>query len=230
MWTCSKLGFFSIVKKGKPETWQVRARRKNDLYELLEATGLEEAEIVSTPEHDYGFRIIVGQDGLDRVFSCLAHSIDYPNFKDCVANLPAQHDKLPAYHDFWGGMRKVQKEGSPPTTGSLRTEKRTRDEFFKTNGGFWTRILISIGGFKERHGHWPTKLHLSRAHIHELRDVHWTPRGFKDFESKLRLISGNTDKYVAEDDAGHCFDYDQDHPKGEAPWKSAAMWLWGIEI
>jgi hypothetical protein len=58
MWICSKLGFFSIVRKGEPETWQVRARRKEDLEELFNAIDFDH-EILTTPGHDYAFRVHV---------------------------------------------------------------------------------------------------------------------------------------------------------------------------
>jgi len=54
MWICSKFGFFSIVKKGQPDTWQVRARREKVPCELLDATDLD-VEIKSTPNGDYAF-------------------------------------------------------------------------------------------------------------------------------------------------------------------------------
>src|SRR5437762_682115 len=101
MWICSTLGFFSIVKKGQPETWQLRARCEHDLRELLDAAGLK-AEIIPTPQGDYAFRVVVDRQGLRRLFSTLAESIDYSNFKSRIAALPQQQEKLPAYHDFWG--------------------------------------------------------------------------------------------------------------------------------
>jgi hypothetical protein len=179
MWVCSKLGFFSIVKKGKPEAWQVRARRKNDLQELLESTGLEEPEIVSTPDHDYGFRIIVDREGLESVFACLAESIDYPNFKNCIACLPAQRDKLPAYHQFWDGMLKVQKAApdhddsqrteararpmaksvtSSTTTIKPETKARTAEDIVVQEIGWLKRMLKVISEFRAEQGHWPTRL------------------------------------------------------------------------
>jgi hypothetical protein len=40
MWLCTKLGFFSIMKKGNPGEWQIRARIKRDLDNLLSAAKL----------------------------------------------------------------------------------------------------------------------------------------------------------------------------------------------
>src|SRR5439155_23367808 len=83
MWICSKLGFFSIVKKGQPDTWQLRARSENDLRTLLNAASLKTG-ILSTPRADYAFRAVVGTEDLSRLFAVLVYSIDYPNFKSCL--------------------------------------------------------------------------------------------------------------------------------------------------
>src|SRR5437867_3270930 len=179
MWICSKFGFFSIVKKGQPGTWQIRARREADLRELLGATGLDNA-IIATPKGDYAYRMVVEKEGLSRVFALLADSIDYPNFKSCIASLPQQRDNLPAYHDFWAGMLKVQQKAMlAPGAKNQRPEVRTHQQIFKTNGGFWTRVLITIGSFRNKHGHWPARLRLEKGALKELRDTHLTPLGFQ---------------------------------------------------
>ena len=199
MWICSKLGFFSIVKKGEPETWQVRARRKNDLQELLESTGLD-AEIIPTPNADYAFRIIVDQAGLERLFSSLEESIDYPNFKDCIADQPMQSDKLPVYHEFWSGMLKVQKATPSPDTRTTEAQPGpvprssgrsaraaiTKEDIVRQGIGWHCRMFKTIGSFRARHRHWPTKLRLSRQVIEELKES-LTPLGFQLLESKLNL-------------------------------------------
>ena len=79
MWLATKLGFFSIVKKGAPETWQVRARAARDLERLLAAAQLK-TEILATPQADYACRVVVDREQLARVFAALADSIDYSNY------------------------------------------------------------------------------------------------------------------------------------------------------
>ncbi len=107
MWLCTSLGFFSIVKKGQPNTWQIRSRTQQDLENLISAAGLK-TDVIHTPQGDYAFRAVVDRKQRDQVFAVLADSVDYPNFKDRVAELPDQRKKLEAYHSFWAGMFKLQ--------------------------------------------------------------------------------------------------------------------------
>jgi hypothetical protein len=107
MWLCTKIGFFSIVKKGTPETWQVRARVSKDLEALIAAAEIK-TNILATPQGDYGWRIVVDGNQLGRIFQTLAASVDYSNFKSCIAQVPGQREKLDAYHDFWGAMNELQ--------------------------------------------------------------------------------------------------------------------------
>lgn len=77
------------MRKGAPETWQVRARAARDLEGLRAAAKLE-TEILATPQADYACRVVVDHAQLARVLAALADSIDYSNFKDCVAQWPDQ--------------------------------------------------------------------------------------------------------------------------------------------
>jgi hypothetical protein len=38
----------------------------------------------------------------------MAEEIDYPNFKNAIATLPDQQEKLPAYHGIWHTMARLQ--------------------------------------------------------------------------------------------------------------------------
>ena len=163
------------------------------------------------------------------MLSVMGDSIDYSNFKNCIASLPRQRDNLPAYHDFWSGMLRVQQKAIlSQGTKSQRPKARTREEIFKTHGGFLNRILITIRSFKDRHGHWPTKLRLFKDNLEALQDTDLTPLGFQILKSKLQLVAGDKLEYVAEDDAGHTFEYGQQ--EGPNVWEGAAEWLWGVKI
>jgi len=107
MWLCTKIGFYSIVKKGTPGTWQIRARVRKDLQNLVAVAKIGVSPI-ETPDGDYHWRIVVNAPQMARVFEILALSIDYPNFKNCIAQTPDQQQKLNAYHNFWRDMLTVQ--------------------------------------------------------------------------------------------------------------------------
>src|SRR5206468_3215387 len=146
----SKLGFFSIVKKGRPDTWQVRARSESDLQLLVNAAALN-TDILSTPTSDYAFRIIVDTEDLSRVFAVLVYSIDYPNFKACLETVPQQQDKLVAYHEFWGKMHKLQESalfGDGPASQAFQFQ--SPDQIAKVYGGHLSRVLETLNGFKDK--------------------------------------------------------------------------------
>jgi hypothetical protein len=106
MWICSTLGFFSIVKK--QSAWQVRARDSRDLVRLIAGVGLGAHPIITTPDADYRWRIVVNKRQLDRILITLGDSIEYPNFKSQIAGDLGQASKLGAYHAFWHDLCQVQ--------------------------------------------------------------------------------------------------------------------------
>jgi hypothetical protein len=226
MWICSRLGFFSIVRKGLPETWQVRARAQQDLSGLLEAAGLK-LEIVANPKADYAFRFAVDSAGLSRIIGVLGRSIDYPNFKSCIAALPQQRDKIPAYEEFWSGMRAYQ-EAARFLTSEPSLPKP--DEVVRQLGGQLARMLETLNGFKDKYGHWPTTLRLTPIAVEALRDIHLTPLGFQACRAKLQLLIGEQEKLRAEDDAGLAFDYVKEGWTGKSPPSGADEWLWRIKL
>ncbi|EJF11925.1 hypothetical protein [Pontibacter sp. BAB1700] len=107
MWIASKYGFFSIV--AKDNGFHVRARVQLDLEELLAATGIAE-QVQIWPGADYRYRIIVGATDISKVFSTMASSIDYSNFKSMIDATPNQLAKRYAYSDIWCTMYQLQED------------------------------------------------------------------------------------------------------------------------
>jgi len=99
MWIASKFGFFSIVRKGEDQ-FHVRARVRTDLENLLVAADLDE-KIHESDLSDYKYRLVVGHDAVRKITSALAETLDYPNFKNKIAETPSQESKLGAYHQIW---------------------------------------------------------------------------------------------------------------------------------
>jgi hypothetical protein len=108
MWIASKLGFFSVVTK-RPGQYQVRARVRQDLVNLVEEAGMADlVEILEWPDADYRFRILVNRPGWQALSETLFASVDYPNFKSEVARRRDQSPKLHAYHCLWGALHDLQ--------------------------------------------------------------------------------------------------------------------------
>ena len=97
-----------MVRKGQPGEYQIRAREKRDLQNLLLLVGMPSDRLIVTPSGDYGFRIVVNATELGRICAALLAAIDYPSFKDEVARHPDQAKKLPIYHEVWHLLSKVQ--------------------------------------------------------------------------------------------------------------------------
>lgn len=111
MWICVKSGFFSIVKKGGAGEYQIRARVKKDLQNLVKLCnwqGTEAGQIRTTSNSDYSFRIIINKEGLLALMERAVLDIDYPNFKDAIKNIPDQIPKLDIYHQIWALMLQLQ--------------------------------------------------------------------------------------------------------------------------
>ena len=106
MWIASQFGFYSIVCKGEDQ-FHVRARVRSDLENLLVATDLDE-KIHENDISDYKYRLVVGHDAVRKITSTLAETLDYPNFKNKIAETPSQEPKLDAYHQIWGVMYEEQ--------------------------------------------------------------------------------------------------------------------------
>jgi hypothetical protein len=209
MWICSTVGYYSIARRGQPGAWQVRARCDGDLERLRDLAGLK-TEILSTPEREHPFRMLVDSDGLQRVFAALAQSIQYPEFKRSVESHAHQHNKLLAYEDFFKAMRKVQiLAGQDRALGEPSDHPLMAEQIVKQRGGNLARLLETLNGFREKYGHLPTKVQLANEMLETLRVKHLTPLGFQLLQAKLQFSDSN-DGIRAEDDAGLFFDYSKE--------------------
>jgi hypothetical protein len=108
MWLCTKIGFFSIVKK-ESDTFHIRARCREDLEQLSLAAGIG-TPVASYAGSDYPWRMICPANDLRRFMMPLASSIDYGNFKSAIAASSSQRAKLAAYHDIHHRMVGWQQE------------------------------------------------------------------------------------------------------------------------
>jgi hypothetical protein len=121
----SRQGFFSIVKKGGEGEFQIRARAKRHLGNLIRAAHLDGQNIVESMSTDYRYRIIVKADQLHRVFEALEKSIDYDNVKGCIASIPGEEKYEAALHRVWSIMADALQPTRPYS--GLSTRKNYSD-------------------------------------------------------------------------------------------------------
>lgn len=70
----------------------------------------------------------------------------------------------------------------------------------------WIRLLITLNGFRNRYGHWPTAISIEPHFFEELQDK-LTPADFKKLQSKLKLIQDDINPFQCHDEMGNQFNY-----------------------
>jgi hypothetical protein len=80
MWLFTNTGFVSAVSNG--QDLMVRSRDRESLEPLAESA---RTEILSTPQNDYPYRVIVAHEIFSRWVAHMTTGISYKNFKSEVA-------------------------------------------------------------------------------------------------------------------------------------------------
>jgi len=101
MWLFTSRGFYSVVTTRDSGDYMVRGRVRSDVEALLPAIEPfgRNRQVIETSSSDYRYRIVVDTDEWLRVAEVLAAEVDYPNFKDRIAQCnPA---RARTYHRIW---------------------------------------------------------------------------------------------------------------------------------
>ena len=109
MWLITTRGFYSVVADHYEDgNVLVRARVREDLESLADL--IPELEVEDTPERDYRFRASVPREVWETAAAALAEEIDYPNFKNAVADRQGS-DRAHVYSDVWFTLLGLQEGG-----------------------------------------------------------------------------------------------------------------------
>lgn len=106
MWLITTQGFYSAVAhRDHPELIIVRARTREDIEALRRQ--IPSLEPVQNAGTDYRWRAAVGRDQWEAACAALAAEIDYPNFKNAVAERQGswRHD---VYAKVWSVLFALQ--------------------------------------------------------------------------------------------------------------------------
>jgi hypothetical protein len=108
-WIFNKEGFFSAVQNQycTDKEVMVRARLREDIERLAEATGSPVSDVMATPDADYAFRLKLSKQAWADYMHRSALDIDYPNFKNAALSL-GEDERSRAYHDVWSAMYRLQ--------------------------------------------------------------------------------------------------------------------------
>jgi hypothetical protein len=102
MWLFTNTGFVSAVSNGKD--LMVRSRDRESLEPLAESA---KTEILSTPQNDYPYRVIVTHEIFTRWVAHMAEGITYTNFKSEVAATRG-YDFARPLMKVWSAMHEVE--------------------------------------------------------------------------------------------------------------------------
>ena len=132
MWLFTKRGFYSIVEdKLKIGSWQVRARVKVDLENLIKVIGYE-GKLITTPNADYRYRIVIDAVQLIKIMTTMAKDVNYTNFKNECAKRPDQDHNHDALHKIWSVMYGVQFDNEPKRRKKLKKVKGASGKTYHT--------------------------------------------------------------------------------------------------
>jgi len=122
MWAFSENGMYSVVAARcqaadgsftgdvDPQTLLVRARIREHLERLCDAhaaSGLS-SEIITTPTHDYRFRLVIAKPTWSSVMTEMVEAIDYTNFKRRALQLHGSGPYTDALSDIWTRHHRMQ--------------------------------------------------------------------------------------------------------------------------
>ena len=102
MWLFTNTGFVSAVSNGRD--LMVRARDKESLEPIAESA---KTEIISTPQNDYPYRVIVTHEFFSKWVALMASNITYKNFKSEVATTRGYEFAHPLMK-VWSAMHEVE--------------------------------------------------------------------------------------------------------------------------
>ena len=106
MWLFTNTGFLSAVSNG--QDLMVRSRDRESLEPLAESA---KTKILSTPQNDYPYRVIVTHETFSRWAAHMATGITYKNFKSEVAATRGYDFSHPLMK-VWSAMQEVEDAGA----------------------------------------------------------------------------------------------------------------------
>lgn len=121
MWIVSPFGFYSIIKDEMG--YHIRSRRRKDYDYAMKALEPRFVKSVIVDNNylgrDYQYHIIVEFDGLEYFLNYMAHSVDYSNVKNCIAQKQGQEYASIA-RDIYNSLTLFEERQLPPMTSDSR--------------------------------------------------------------------------------------------------------------
>lgn len=157
MWLFTQCGFFSVVVKPEDEihgTVTVRSRLQGDL-DALRATYLPElGPSIVGAGIDYPFRATVARADFAEGMKRMALDVNYGDFTSTVFTKQGAN-RARVYGKIWRDLIELEDE----TIAELPADSEPRMAW---------RLAKTIQLFKNRHGHWPTRIEMPKGHYNVL--------------------------------------------------------------
>lgn len=113
MWIFTEFGFYSINRTPDGERLQFRARRKQDLRNLVNFVkqagmgSMIDSDIMTIPHADYRWRLEMCSGNAGIILCALTEHVQYRNFKNHLHDTD-QSDKLGILHGLWSELHAYQ--------------------------------------------------------------------------------------------------------------------------
>lgn len=104
MWLMTNFGFFSVVQKKDDDFLTVRSRIKKDIEDLKENYLPNLGPIIHGEGTDYQYRAKVSREDMAYAMEQIVSDIDYPNFKDSVAD-KLGHKRAKVFGEVWSILK-----------------------------------------------------------------------------------------------------------------------------
>jgi hypothetical protein len=106
MWLLTTQGFYSVVAhRDHPEMLLVRAQTRDDIEALRNQ--IPDLAPYEDPNADYRWRAEVTREQWVEALEQLGGAIDYPNFKNPVADVQGP-EREGLYHQVWQALRRLK--------------------------------------------------------------------------------------------------------------------------
>lgn len=142
MWVFTNVGFFSIARKPGDADLTIRARVRDDLDRLRAEYLPTLGRTITGAGTDYPHRAPVSAEALGKALAQIVSDVDYPNFKDAVAERQGGK-RAKVYSEVWGALLGLERlDTLARACGGVVIDDEGRVLLRKVAGGFdgyaWT--------------------------------------------------------------------------------------------
>ena len=96
-------GLYSVVQDEDADYLRIRARRRQDLENLVDLVNFK-VEILDSKATDYRYSVRLKRGSARRLLGATFDKINYPNFREAITKTPDQREKIFSYRQIWSTL------------------------------------------------------------------------------------------------------------------------------